>query len=228
MTDLNTIITISNVLIAIAVAVFTGLLVRVGNRQWRELKRSVDEAKKAADAAKDSAEAAKKSAETLPRLERAYLFLQVTGQNLKFALDMSERAQAAHTIATTRPTVQFTFKNHGKTPALLKELTVVLEIPNDIDGPIEYTQRKEITGDDVIPAGGETQQFEETVVPGLIYTQTIESIRQGRHGFRFFGRVVYEDIFQQEHETRFFWVYYGSVDRFQPHRDSGKPYNLRT
>jgi hypothetical protein len=43
-----------------------------------------------------------------------------------------------------------------------------------------------------------------------------ESLRGGSEFLWFYGRVVYDDMHQAEHETRFLWRYDGHADRFAP------------
>jgi hypothetical protein len=99
--------------------VITFLLVVVGAGQvglfWRQLKVisvSLIDAKKAADAAKEAADAAKISADHVPRIERAYVFLNpVSGSEFKeFKLGRAGDLR-------THSVVRFHFKNHGRTPA---------------------------------------------------------------------------------------------------------------
>src|SRR5712671_4159045 len=96
---------------AVVVACFTGLLVCVARRQARIMKTQAEIQDSTLAATKTAAEAAKNSADMLPKIERAYVFLE---------------GDIKHDIRTLRHdetkrgfNICFTMKNYGKTPAIV-------------------------------------------------------------------------------------------------------------
>lgn len=85
--------------------------------QLKLIGESLTDAKTAADAAKESADAAKQSADHIPRVERAYLFLSL---DYKATFKDFELGYAGDT--SKHSIMEFGFKNHGRTPALVEGL----------------------------------------------------------------------------------------------------------
>jgi hypothetical protein len=105
-----------------AAGFFTLWLVVVGGAQlvlfWVQLKyirQSLNDAKIAANAAKLSADAAKRSADALPAIERAYVYLD---DGISDNIDEIVNSDAERIDAI----IKFSFKNHGRTPAILKSI----------------------------------------------------------------------------------------------------------
>jgi hypothetical protein len=94
----------------IAIGLFTYCLVLVGYFQAHWLQKTVD-------ATLTAASAAKEAAEYIPRVERAYLFLHDEIRDFHLALAPGQLS-----------TVRIAFKNHGKTPAIIIELQMALQI----------------------------------------------------------------------------------------------------
>ncbi len=120
-----------------------------------------------------AAKAARAAAEHIPRVERAYLFV---GPD-----DIS--AFAAETI------VKLGIKNHGKTPAMSKSLYVGLRAdpptgPPSVKGLVHYHM------DSAFAAGQE-------------FTAPIEFKWPTTGMFYFVGRIDYDDIFGEPHESWF-------------------------
>ena len=114
-------------LATIVVAIFTVVLALVTRRQARLTKTLAASTEVAAKAAEDSASA-------LPRLERAYLFVQTDPDslgNLRHAIQQAK----VHTFETIRVNVSYELVNHGKTPALLKAQRFTMQYRADTDSP---------------------------------------------------------------------------------------------
>jgi hypothetical protein len=126
-----------------AAGFFTFVLVGVGGIQawffWvqlRLIRESLTDAKTAADAAKESADAAKMSADHIPRVERAYLFL-----GLDYNAEFRDFAPGYAADNSSLTTMEFGFKNHGRTPALVEGLYVQRVIGGGLIGPQCRMQR---------------------------------------------------------------------------------------
>jgi len=202
-------------------AIFTGALVGVSWVQIRYLN-SADKT------AQRTAEAAKKSADALPTLERAYVFLTVTDCNFRDALAWtSYDSPIGGTRYRTRPrpSVQFKLENHGKTPAVIKELSISLV--HWAQAPDELPFRKiwyEMMWSEVLRPEAAADAVRSTdEVP--LTPADVDLFNAGSLSFFFFGRVIYEDIFRKPHTTEWCWRY--SQDRnFAPW--GGEKHNYRT
>jgi hypothetical protein len=96
-------------LATVAIAWFTFTLRRSTDRLWEAGEGQLR-------VAKDSADAAKASSEALARMERAYLFLSVVVAHL------------GGKGVDHRVSVQFHFKNYGRTPALVTDVLAALQV----------------------------------------------------------------------------------------------------
>src|SRR6266403_1067820 len=94
----------------------TNLLWRTSIRHANHMEQSVKIAEKAAAAARDSADA-------LPILERAFVFIYTEFQQsyLDSTKTIADAVESHRTIFDI--TTAFEFVNHGKTPAIIKEIS---------------------------------------------------------------------------------------------------------
>jgi|SRR6266446_2111327 len=207
-------------------AILTGALVLVSSIQIFFLIRTDK-------IARLSAEAAKQSADALIGSERAWLLLVMDGWNFYEVVQkyMDKDNWPALAEERLRPTVQFHFKNFGKTPAFVKEVAAKISHSTMLAMELRYIRDREPKLDDIVGAG-ETLLMEafSQKVPlqrtlGTPFDQAAaRGIAAENTFFWFWGRVVYDDVWGNEHETRFCWC--GNMTRFEPYR--GKPYNENT
>lgn len=181
------------------IAIFTIVLTLVTGRQARLTKIAADAAEKAADAAKASAEA-------LPNVERAYLFLDGKLESqLHWPTATSEKRESV-----IRPI----FKNHGKTPAILKELYWDVLVLDRLPGQREVDALRggPFPVSLIIGSGGKSEPFD---VPFSIDGSDVDSILLSRSRYMYFvGRVRYDDVFGKTHETGFCIQYRRSSEMF--------------
>ena len=219
----------------VVVAVFTVVLAFVTARQARLTRKLAASTADAARAARDTAEitrqlaasteiaakAARDSAAIIPTLERAYLFVEVDPvcfSDLELELRFIE-------LMPSRPPKGFAaayqITNHGKTPGIVKAVTVILQYDADINRPAQFPPTPLSSGaivipggathlrPDVIPAdpeandpGGVVAYKLKTPLQEPLTSEQIARIGKGLYVLQFVAGVVYEDVFGNEHETR--------------------------
>lgn len=149
-----------------------------------------------------AANAAKDSADALKAQERAYLFVSV---KLKEPILV--------TTANTKNFGKMIIVNHGKTPAILKRLNGLIETYSAFPER-EYT---EIQLD--IPAGvqvigpGRDESFD---LEFFLNQDKWNSITSGQAMLLAVGRVQYEVVYGEKHETGFCWAYQDRLKDFYP------------
>ncbi len=155
---------------------------------------------KATEDAGIAAEAAKESAEALPKIERAYVFLdevKIEGISSVVATNGPDGKQVSHRIIDVR----FAFKNHGKTPAILKELFCEVRMCNDFSEAI-YAKGTMFASGKIISAGEPEGFFTKSTVNAPEY-ETAKT--NGKPKLLLFGSIHYYDVLKQERETGFCW-----------------------
>jgi hypothetical protein len=142
-------------------------------------------------ATRKAADAAKKSADALPMIERAYVFVDIDWQNY---LNVS---------VNTPINARVRFKNHGNTPAIIRQVHARLEVVNDYPTIIYDDSSK-------IPKGIIISSKEDTSIDCVIVDASIEEQRDilnGKKKLICYGRIIYEDILKEERMTVFCWEY---------------------
>jgi hypothetical protein len=140
---------------------------------------------------KDAAVSARIAAEHIPRVERAYLFLSI---ELK-------HKQTANAIPDTGDIVevQFAFKNHGKTPAILTKIEAEVRTVTTL--PTELRERAIEMPPGLVIGSGETTPY--FPARNLIVPDDLARIRRRERTILFVGAVEYLDIFGKPHKTGF-------------------------
>lgn len=181
------------------IPLFTGLLVLVGflqlgvfSLQAHRLRQSIDEMKKAA-------EAAQKSADFLPTVERAYVFVTIKAEEMKF-IDQF----AGEPIYDFRITIMMW--NYGKTPAVINRILKKIYFDEPL---IPDTEGPEVPSGIVLGTGNNGsvpiphyEEIDETKRKGIIICDIIPYCC---------GRIEYEDIFGNSHFTDFCWEFSSST-----------------
>ena len=213
----------------------TNLLWRTSIRHANHMERSVKIAEKAAAAARDSADA-------LPILERAFVFIYTEFQqsyldSTKTIADAVERHRTIFDITTA-----FEFVNHGKTPAIIKEISFGSFV---VEGKTEFPQYPASILDSVVvvPSSGvwpermakrsiiplpdeykNVHEFRPNIVINNVTEAQGEAILNGKAFVVALAKVSYLDIFDRQHETAICRIYDGHT--FAEH--GGEKYNYRT
>jgi len=177
-----------------AAGFFTFLLVAVGGGQailffiqLRYMRRGMEDAAMVARAAVISAEAAKRSADHIPNVERAYVF---------FA---SATCEGLASPSGEVMVVKYSFKNSGRTPAILNRIQIGVGYLEGIPSGAEFTY-----GDEGLPAPlvvGSDRTEPENDVQLWITADDFEKARIGTGRIFFWGKLTYLDVFGASHET---------------------------
>jgi hypothetical protein len=196
-----------NALFAGAVALFTLALVIVGSRQSRQLKRSVD---------------------LLAKAERSQMFVVVHSEHLRMLISTAERhaeqgPDEEGVIYADVADVTYSFKNYGKTPAIVREISARLVYGAKPPEEPTYIPTDQVLQEHMIASGDSTAIITplDDVRPhrcqmdeGLTI-QEANAVVRAQSYIWFYGRVLYQDIFGQEREHRFLWRY-GGAHGFRP------------
>jgi hypothetical protein len=185
----------------IIIAAFTIVLALVTARQARLTRQLAESTEIAAKAARDSAT-------TIPTLERAYLFVETQPRCL---IDLEQRVRSVketgndYDTAQRRSSVDFRIKNHGKTPAVAKAHSWTLQYR--IAGDSASLLAAEPAGGTIVIAAGEAhprdrERFLGASLDRPLGLEEIQRIANGAFVLLFAGRITYDDIFGNEHETR--------------------------
>jgi hypothetical protein len=192
-------------LATIVVAIFTGTLwvatagmLKVTERQHRDLQRSIQAAEDSATAAKDSAMAALRSAEAMIAIERPWMVLKV--DDVSFSEFIRDTADGAAPGRGDETHLQAVFVNEGKTTAFLKKIhqeVAIADYPRPKAGiPMDI----DLEGEAVSP-GGTT---ETTLGLKLNVTQqSATRILDGDAVIWIFGYLNYTDVFRGDRFTYF-------------------------
>jgi hypothetical protein len=202
---------------------FTLALVVVSAFQYFFLLRADKTARITADAAKRSADAAVAA-------ERGRFFVVVGPHNFHKVVALSRQwpASPSMPIIDRRLLITYGFKNYGKTPAVIREISHGIAISREPPDPV-YTLSNLIPQETVIAPSGTTD--EQT----CIFDTNLETVKDamplstGEAYIWFYGRIDYKDIFGDMNQThRFFFRYIdtGKGFRFQPY--DYKHYNKST
>jgi hypothetical protein len=189
---------------AIFIAIVTVMLWRSSEKLWSVTNVAAD--------------AARRSADALMAAERAQLLSIVEVSNIPHILSelgRSDRPQAGGTATSEKPVVQYVFKNYGKTPAILKDISHELRHWKQPPDELRYIPLSTPPKERAVIAGGSTEPLQCALVVPL-GAEAAATIRAGDSFFWLFGRVVYDDAFGKEREHRFLYRYrtgYG----FQPY-----------
>jgi hypothetical protein len=194
----------------------TSVLAKFAKQQAGDMKASVSAAEMAAGAAMLSAKAAVEA-------ERAYLFAILThdGVGMHYGADPSELPLETAGQIAQRLWVQFTLKNFGKTPAILKEISHQL-IHGEEEWPslTSYTPDLETRVPVVLGAGDSLPEKIITHPKSIIPAAQYKSAFVGDTAIWFYGYARYDDVFGREIEYRFRWKFSGVGPlRFDYHRE---------
>jgi len=198
---------------AILIAIFTWTLWRSSEKMW--------------SVTRVAANAAKQSADALVAAEQAQLLTIFEASNIPHVLsELGRHDHPASAGVTTgeRVSVRYVFKNYGKSPAILKEISHDLQHWNDLPDELRYFPIPEMPKERAVMAGGSTESF-QCIVMAPLTAGAATSIRTGDSFLWLYGHVVYDDAFGREREHRFLYRY-RIGHGFQPY--DYKNYNKNT
>jgi hypothetical protein len=189
-----------------ATAAFAGLLFVVGCLQvamfWSQLRimrRSLRDSADMAKAAKESAEAARMSADIAQKMERAFVTAEVTPPLLPLASEGREWTEDGKTMVSAKVIL----RNHGRTPAMIR--TVDIGLVALFSPPVKFRSFPEaqhmLPPALVITASG---SYELETSRNFIRSEWQDMV-SGKRMLLCGGRILYDDVLDQLHETGFCW-----------------------
>jgi hypothetical protein len=174
------------------------------------MRKGMEDATMAAQATKVSADAALMNAKSAIESERAYLHVILThdGVGMGYGGKASELPLDTAGQIAQRLSVQFTLKNFGKTPAVLKEFSHHLRHDTE-----EWPKLAEYTPDltTKMPVVlGANDSLPDKIVSFASPTVTAAEHKSafiGDTAIWFYGYAIYDDVFGREIEYRFRWKF---------------------
>jgi hypothetical protein len=169
--------------------------------QLRLIRKSLDEAKVAGEAAKKSAEAAALNAQAVINAERARIFISIRPLETNVVPGILQaRAKGDGTLALR---ISYVFKNHGKTPAIVRGINHSWAVRFDqprgwnlepvVDLPVH-----------MIGAGATSPAIK--VYP-VIEHSAAHQIANFESTFWFKTEMIYDDTFERNRVVWFIWHY---------------------
>jgi hypothetical protein len=193
----------------------------ISDRQSKDISNQID-------IAREANRAAQKSADAAVATERARFYVVIQKHNFEDFLKRAGMYPNSPTMPFSfDPMIEFTFKNYGKTPGIIREISHGLTASPEPPDPV-YMVSKYLFTEYMIAAGEmtETQKFDST--PMFQNIQNALPLLHGQAHFWFYGRFDYEDVFGNPQVHRFYmrYVKIGLNWGFQPY--DYKHYNEST
>jgi hypothetical protein len=182
-------------LYTLVLAVFTALLAVVSGVQGFLLLRADKTARIAADAAKRSADAAFAA-------ERARFFIVIESHNLRQIIG---NVESRGILASGENfSIKYRFRNYGKTPGIIKELTLNSMIAAAPPDPPSHSFVSKDFPERMIGANGSTPEdwYGPVTTPEL---SQVQAIGGNSSRFWFYGRLYYDDVFGNQQVHRFYF-----------------------
>jgi hypothetical protein len=168
--------------------------------QLRYMRIGMRDATVAANAAKDSSVG-------VVAAERARFFIVIQDHNIGDLLRLftnTETDLIHRTVGrSTPPEITYRFKNYGKTPGILKEISLGMSISSDPVDPV-YSVTISSFPEHMIGAGDATpDRYAEHYSP--IVSEQASAIDRNVARLWFYGRLDYEDVFGKPQVHRFYF-----------------------
>jgi len=183
------------------------------------MQASIAAAQSAADAAKKSARVAEAA---LTVLEKPYVFVDRRIILSKSILEIKDfKTQNSDFLCHLG--VEYFVINHGRTPAIIKNLTATMLIVANIP------EHRRITGTpEIQPAIGMAQGVPDGPLKCLSNEPATvvicDEILRGDKFLFFYGQISYRDVFSYEYLTGFGWRYFINANIWNP--EGGDEYNF--
>jgi hypothetical protein len=186
-------------------------MTKIGADQSRDMQASIAAAQSAADAAKKSATVAE---DALTVLEKPYVFID---KNITLIKDIAEirefKTQNADSVCHIG--IKYFIINHGRTPAIIKNLTATMLIVANIP------EHRRITGTaEIPPAIAMAQGVPDGPLKCLssepATVDICNEILRGDKFLFFYGQISYRDVFSYEYLTGFGWRYFINANIWNP------------
>jgi hypothetical protein len=194
---------------------------------WRQLRLIRD----SLEPAKTAADAAKLNAQSVIDAERAYLFVVIGAENIaspiRRASEISDLNMQDARLTGAKIWVEYRFRNYGRTPAIIKEVSHRLVRLPALPDIREYAPILPL------PVGHIVGRDEKTDVltcglESALLVKDAKSIQSSESTIWLYGHIAYDDAFGWGRELRFVWHYNGDSGGFRLHSysevESHKPH----
>jgi hypothetical protein len=193
-------------LFTFGLCIATGFLWRATLKLWKAGEKQIAIAQKSADAAKESADAAKKSSDAAIAAEQARFFVVIDSHIIGDVVNaVISNADPIMSIVgpETPPSILYRFRNYGKTPGIIKEISMGMIISTDPVDPV-YSVTIRSFREHMIAAGDSTEADRFTSKHLLDISQA-SAIKKMEARLWYFGRIDFDDVFGAPHTHRFYF-----------------------
>ena len=191
-------------------AAFTGALVIVSLMQWGVLRKHEDWMRRNVAVVTEIAGAAKKNADAIVDSERAWVIASPAQNAPELGFIPPPTGQPEFDGVDTPNSFSISFKNTGKTPALLTDSAMVYRLFNrleDIPTEPEYGTRGPLNGLPLVK--GDSVGAFAFLQPNIILSYDVAQAVGRQEAFLCaYGIIAYQDVFYRSHETRFGYIYH--------------------
>jgi hypothetical protein len=183
--------------------------------QLKLIRESLVDAKKAADAAAKGAKAAELNAQAVIDAERARIFVSIeqdTVDSIRSAAKYVNSPEMDSGTISTAVGLFYSFKNYGKTPAILKEISHQMVLTPELAKEREYVLIVPLPIEHILSPGEKTP--EQTLFCCLDRKITVgeaKKIHALENTVWFYGYISYDDTFGFGRELRYIFHYDGST-----------------
>jgi len=168
--------------------------------------------------ATDTAQAAQKSADiaerTLTELESPFLYPVIRADTVEAQFKGFVLYDA--TPGWAAPTITFTIKNFGRTPALVRSVAAEFDQLTEIAANAREGILEDLVVDPVLEPGKETERRFERTIASKVDLDAHKKIAAGQSMLWLYGKVLFSDIFGFEYVQHFSFVYLYPAKRFVP------------
>lgn len=180
-----------------------------GEKQFKLAKETADRQAGEIEAqikiARDNAEAAQKAADAAVATERARFYVVIEDNfleciNRAAAWDGPIDQEARTLPMDAQPMAGITFKNYGKTPGLVADVSTGIVYSETIPTPI-FDEK--VVMENIIAPGDSTEKF-GTLISGLLSMAEAKNVREGKGTIWVFGTIGYDDVFGKRQRHNFF------------------------
>jgi hypothetical protein len=140
-----------------------------------------------------AADAAKLTSQVAVGAERAHLFVHIEAENIVGTISQASKGAATPKERPPALRLSYALKNHGNTPAMIRELSHGVVVASDLPENPKYQAVSQLPVD-ILGAGEKTPPIQVVDLPRLT-SNDITSIEELFNNFWFYGIVVYDDIF---------------------------------
>ena len=175
---------------------------QIATIQARQMRASIREAARSADAASRNARA-------FMSAERAYLFIQInseTASDIVSKYGFWNKSVGMFEDDVDTPSVGYSFKNFGRTAAILKEFSNQLVFLPDFPNVSEYKIRESMPDELIVEPSG-TSAILGCLLEATFTVGNAVDFQERKASFWFYGYVKFDDAFGREHEWRWRFRY---------------------